>query len=375
MRWRNTRVSAFTLIELLVVIAIIAILIGLLLPAVQKVRQSAARASCSNNLKQIGLGIHQYANADPSSALPPSGASQNAPFGSGTGWGFSWRVWILPYIDQGPLYTSLYPFMGLTSAGTVTSPGWASSALTINGVSTVSSTILSGIVVPIYRCPATTLILNCGDPAGGTIFVSTYCGTEGTFPGTITTPVWSDTRIYYQGGIAAPTTGNGGGVQTAGGALVPNGQVKLSNIQDGASNTILVTEQSNTITEGPALTSVSWNCNSYHGWAIGMDSTGIPPVSPGDGRPFGATTILYPINQLSFPNVPDTIAVGDGNCAAPYGVCIYNSSMIPPNSTHPGGANFLFCDGSVRFLSSTLPVNTLALLATRDDGFPTPNQF
>src|ERR1051326_3987782 len=111
---RATARRAFTLIEFLVVIAIIAILIGLLLPAVQKVREAASRISCANNLKQIGLALHTYHDAH--SRFPPNFSQYSyqdvtvpRPPDSNQGSTFSWRVYLLPYIEQGNIWQQLNP--------------------------------------------------------------------------------------------------------------------------------------------------------------------------------------------------------------------------------------------------------------------------
>src|SRR5438046_248972 len=144
---RCRRRVAFTLIELLVVIAIIGVLIGLLLPAVQKVREAANRAKCSNNLKQIGLAMHNF--HDTMGFLPSAGSTDGKPLSGGPwpnkGEGTNWAPYIMPYTEQGNIWNRL-TFRG--------DAGWTDDD-TQPGSSAVNNVTLSaGVVLQIFRCPS-----------------------------------------------------------------------------------------------------------------------------------------------------------------------------------------------------------------------------
>jgi prepilin-type N-terminal cleavage/methylation domain-containing protein/prepilin-type processing-associated H-X9-DG protein len=336
----------FTLIELLVVIAIIAILIGLLLPAVQKVREAAARMQCQNNLKQIGIALHAYHDAR--GHLPPGGFSDQPPFGSGGGWGSAWTVFILPYIEHDNLFR-MFTFTG--------GSGWGASA-------TNNSTAASNVAMKTYLCPSSPVGDITPSPHGGGTRISNnhYVGIAGAVNGLI--PGFVDSRISQGNtGVAQCCSG---GIASAGGILPPGNFVKLAQITDGTSNTLMVSEQNGFIFTQNGSRG-AWGAGLQHGWMIGWHSAVAPPSAGngGDARHFQMTTIRYPINQVR--GWPD-----GGNCGAT-GVCQNMGSNIPLNSSHTGGVNGLMGDGSVRFLNQAIPVATLAALAVRDDGMVVPN--
>ncbi len=312
----------FTLIELLVVIAIIAILIGLLLPAVQKVREAAARSKCSNNLKQIGIALHAY--HDTNNKLPPGCTTDLPPYGtSGGGWGSSWKVYILPQMEQGPLFQR-WVFTG--------NSGYTNAN---------NMPLVNRLTIPTYRCPSSPL----------PDFYAT-AGNNGNF--------LMFTSYFGVAGSTLDTTHNNAanGLASGSGTLFANSGVTLVGITDGTSNTILVGEQSDhmrdannqpyTIAYG-AITS-----QGPHGWTMGGNTVNIGTAFT--ERTFNCTTTRWEINRRG---LGDSAANGTNN---------NTGRNIPFTSAHTGGANMLFADGSVSFLRDSTQLATLQRLSSRNDG-------
>jgi len=335
---RFFKIRAFTLIELLVVIAIIAVLIGLLLPAVQKVREAAARMKCQNNLKQIGIALHAFNDAN--NRLPPGCAEDQSPFGTNPGaWGSSWMVYILPYIEQGNVYSRFSFTGGSGYSNAASAPGYVN--VTINT----------------YLCPSSPFnVLDCyTSVSGGTnVMRPHYAGIAGGSWQLASPAVagFNETRLS-----------NSGNQNSAGGVLFPNSQVTLLGMTDGTSNTMMVSEQNNFITDSTGAKR-AWNAAGPHGWQMGAGSASQPPSYT--DRPFNTTTIRYTINFQG--------GWSDGGCCNPAnGVSSNTGGNIPLNSAHTGGVNSLMGDGSVRFLTNSLQMLTLMELSTRDDGLPLGN--
>jgi prepilin-type N-terminal cleavage/methylation domain-containing protein/prepilin-type processing-associated H-X9-DG protein len=224
----------FTLIELLVVIAIIAILIGLLVPAVQKVREAAARTQCENNLKQMGLAFHMYQDTHKNL---PSGWSTNSGGNDAPSPYWSWSCLILPFIEQGPLYNQIAPVVPPTagSGTTLSLPGNPANAIVTT-------------VVPVYQCPSDTgqtINPNFGNYGKNNYVVNRW--------------------------VTGPRGGPNGNANPA--------PMKVQTITDGSSNTILIGERDMII--NVAGTSLIRHSNSSASFEGRMGRGLTPQPAPG----------------------------------------------------------------------------------------------
>lgn len=299
--------GGFTLIELLVVIAIIAVLISLLLPAVQNARESARRTQCRNNLKQIGLALHNYHDAH--SAFPPgclaisnAGVAYSSPMSEPSrtqvtgGWG--WSAMILPFLDQSPLYNNL----------------------NVNGKNFPSSpTADTKRILSVFLCPS---------DYTGNIVTSTAMGGDGANDGHAKSSypaIYGSTTVNYINTAAGPTRG----------MFWYNSVVRIRDVTDGTSNTLMVTERV---------------------WDGGDSETRRGAIwagkCPGSNVPLNAGNKYSAFVRAQ--NHPDWLIKGLNN----------NSAM----SRHHDGVFFVLSDGSVRFLTKHTDGATYQRLGQMADG-------
>jgi prepilin-type N-terminal cleavage/methylation domain-containing protein/prepilin-type processing-associated H-X9-DG protein len=283
------RSRGFTLIELLVVIAIIAVLIALLLPAVQSAREAARRMQCVNNLKQIGLALHNYHDA--LSIFPPGyiAASKFIDGETDTAPGWSWASMILPQLDQAPLYSSINVYQPIQAAANTTA----------------TQTILSA-----FLCPSDQL------PAGGTFPVTDGLGNT---VATVAPSSYAACTGSDAADVALGLNNDGSG----NGLFFRNSGVRIAAITDGTSQTIAILERAWGDTEG------TWTGAVAGGFVLRG------PFNPCPGS--AVATYLAPCLVLAHCHLLNTNADTD-------------SGLDDPSSFHPTGANALFTDGSVHFL-------------------------
>lgn len=308
--------SGFTLVELLVVIAIIGVLIALLLPAVQQAREAARRMQCTNNLKQLGLGLHNHHDTY---GQFPMGYEFRSGFTDGDPtWG--WAAFLMPFIEQETIYDAIDP----------------KNQTLANAVGNANDLAVMKTPLDVYRCPSDTGpdLNDQRKLAGEATALSNYIGSNS-----------SD--------LAARNDGIPGSNYGADGIFWENSDCNFADVTDGTSNTFAIGER-------------SWNMNRrngtgkanyYAGNVYGVEGRLVVGGSP------VSTKTLYSVLGGTVRTI--NYARNDA----------YESSSF--SSLHPGGVQFLFCDGSVQFIPDTVqfdsdntPDTVLELLASRTDGRP-----
>jgi prepilin-type N-terminal cleavage/methylation domain-containing protein/prepilin-type processing-associated H-X9-DG protein len=299
--------KGFTLIELLVVIAIIGVLIGLLLPAVQKVREAANRMKCANNLKQLALAMHSYHDAY--GVLMDGGHTVTISYPMG------WVPRLMPFFEENNRYQllSTHVATGLDGIGPYRT--------VYTGITGVITTPISILVCPSSPLgdvsPDSTSAYASNPATQGALHYRSNCGASGV--GTVVQPAFNASRLFVTSGI-----------------LYPNSAVHWTDVTDGTSNTLMFGESSAAL------------------WTLGSEGFGgIQPWTWGfyyydatDYLTIDYKVVTHPINY-------------NGS---------FNYNETPYTSAHTGGVNVAMCDGSVRFLATTTALNVLQALATRANG-------
>ena len=346
----------FTLIELLVVISIIAVLIALLLPAVQGAREAARRAQCTNNLKQLGLAVQNYhtsVNVVPAVCMYPGGQANI----SGD-YSASWVVAMLPQIEQSPLFNA-YNF---------------SAPAIVNGSAGYENTTVTYTQIATYLCPsdpnpirpALTATINYVGNFGGPGQVSAYSGT-----------------IVPVGDVNT--------IKGYGSSMGRVGPVTLESIRDGASNTALFSEHlhgapGSPVAPGPGINSkrgifsVSPASSGQGSGANGVASL----VAACKGLPATATSLntdrlgntayathpwllsLVSYNHVGAPNSMNCLNMAAEQSAFSATGYVGPFGSATATSAHPGGVNTAFADGSVRFIKDSVALNIWQAVGTRN---------
>ncbi len=343
---------AFTLIELLVVIAIIAVLIALLLPAVQAAREAARRAQCVNNLKQLGLGVHNYISAN--NCFPPLHANYSHIGGPppGGAWPLGWAVALLPNLEQQQLFNAANQSFGCSD---------------------VPNTTVSFSKVATLTCPSESQATGPWQPSSWTNYAANFGG-----PASIS--AWSGPFVPMANSAAGTNSSyNNGNVGTVG----------VQSIIDGTSNTCMFSEKLIGLASGtPIYPSTSSQSRRvvFQVSSVTVTNDGgsaaqalqfmqacqnVPGTTGSYGNNkwsgavwAGAHSGTLNFNAYDHVNTPNGLSCVDGNAQQPGD----NTDALTANSNHSGGVNVGMADGSVKFIKSTINYVNWWALGTRAGG-------
>ena len=299
------RRRGFTLIELLVVIAIIAVLIALLLPAVQASREAARRSQCLNNLKQVGLALHNYHDAV--GAFPPGYIARPALDGDNIGTGWGWAAMILPQVEQSALFNSI--------------------------------NFSLGIEVPANRTSRLTQVGTFACPSDATYMPQFTVVDDSTSSTALGSPICDVASSDYVGCFGTGDVSDFPGRDRGEGLFFRNRSIRIAEIIDGTSQTIAVGEKSQNLARAT--------------WTGAVTRAAVPitqlQAEGGLSPEGGGALVLAHAGELDGPNSRPAHADQFW-------------------SRHPGGCNFTFADGSVRFIKEKRPLVIFRALATRQGG-------
>lgn len=305
--------KGFTLVELLVVIAIIGVLIALLLPAVQQAREAARRMQCQNNLKQIGLALHNYHGTFNRLPLGNNGIV-NAAGTKYYGHGWTWQASILPFLEQGALFDAVSGPDGYGQETGSTGSG--------------KPTIVLETDVQVFWCPSQPDVRNGAQKYGDGDQPSNYNGNMGTRIGN-----GNDNCVCTGVSTLAEMKSEAWGCMNGNGVFFVDSKIRFEDVKDGLSSTIFVSEVVDT--GGDVMGHYSGGCDRHAMFSGGAD--GNPPTE-----------------------MTEYLIAAEGNDP------INGGAEEAAGSWHAGGAQFLMGDGSVRFMSENMDMPTYQGLSTRN---------